>query len=60
MTTFIAASFLTFLLVGTWLLLEQNFRRTAGLPRAPFGVDADADTDLRRVRHDLDVAPRGR
>jgi hypothetical protein len=55
MTTFIAASFLTFMLVGIWMLLEHNFRRTAGLPRAPFGVDADADTDLRRVQHDLDV-----
>ena len=60
MTTFTALSFLALLLVGTWLLLEHNFRRTAGLPRAPFGVDVDSDTDLRRVQHDLDVAPRSR
>ena len=55
MTTFIAAAFLTLLFLGIWVLLEHNFHRTAGLPRAPFGADADADTDLRRVLHDLDV-----
>lgn len=60
MTTFMAASFLTLLFVGTWMLLEHNFRRTAGLPRAPFGADADADTDLRRIRHDLDVTRQSR
>ena len=52
--------FLTFLLVGTWMLLEHNYRRTAGLPRAPFGADADLDTDLQRVQHDLDLSPRSR
>ena len=60
MTTFIAASFLTALLVGIWMLLEHNSRRTAGLPRAPFGSDADWDTDLRRVQHDLDVTRQSR
>jgi hypothetical protein len=32
-------------------LLERNHRRTAGLPRAPFGADAP-DRDLDRVLHD--------
>jgi hypothetical protein len=60
MTTFIAATFLTLLLVGIFVLLEHNSRRTAGLPRAPFGADADWDTDLRRVQHDLDVTRQPR
>ena len=60
MTTFIAATFLIVTFVGLWVLLEHNFRRTAGLPRAPFGADADADTDLRRVWHDLDVTRQSR
>jgi hypothetical protein len=60
MTDLIAASVLVFLFVGIWMLLERNHRRTAGLPRAPFGTDADRDIDLWRVRHDLDVTPRSR
>jgi hypothetical protein len=55
MTTFLAASFLLLLLVGIWALLEHNHHRTGGLPRLPFGADADKDMDLWRVRHDLDV-----
>jgi hypothetical protein len=55
MSTFIAAAVLLFLLGVIWASLELNHRRTAGLPRAPFGVDADRDIDLWRVRHDLDV-----
>ncbi|MCW2711636.1 MAG: hypothetical protein JWQ67_2081 [Marmoricola sp.] len=50
-----AATVLLFLLVGIVALLEHNHRRTAGLPRLPFGADADRDIDLWRVRHDLDV-----
>lgn len=56
MTTLLAAAVLTFLLVGIAVLLERTHRRTAGLPRLPFGADADRDIDLWRVRHDLDVA----
>jgi hypothetical protein len=55
MSTFTAATVLLFLVVGIVALLEHNHRRTAGLPRLPFGADADRDIDLRRVRHDLDV-----
>jgi hypothetical protein len=36
-------------------LLERNHRRTAGLPRAPFGADAP-DRDLDRVWHDMGAA----
>jgi uncharacterized membrane protein len=60
MSTFIAASALLFLLVGIWALLERTHRRTAGLPRMPFGADADRDIDLWRVRHDLDVTRSAR
>jgi len=60
MSEFMAAAFLTFLFVGIWLLLEHNSRRTAGLPRAPFGADADRDTDLNRIRHDVDVTRQAR
>lgn len=60
MSTFLAASVLLFLLVGIWVLLERNHRRTAGLPRLPFGADADRDIDLWRVRHDLDVTRSSR
>jgi hypothetical protein len=55
MTTFLAASFLLIIFVGVGALLERTNRRTAGLPRLPFGADADRDADLWRVRHDLDV-----
>jgi len=33
--------------------LEPAHRRTHGLPRAPFGADAELDRDSARVRHDL-------
>ncbi len=33
--------------------LEPAHRRTHGLPRAPFGADADLDRDTARARHDL-------
>jgi hypothetical protein len=55
MSTFLAATVLLFLLVGIGALLERTHRRTAGMPRLPFGSDADRDIDLWRVRHDLDV-----
>ena len=45
MTTFLAASVLLLLLVGISLLLERSLRRTTGLPRMPFGADADRDID---------------
>jgi hypothetical protein len=56
MTEFIAASFLVFMIAGIAVLLERNHRRTAGLPRLPFGADLEGDADLWRVRHDMDVA----
>jgi hypothetical protein len=56
MSTFIAATVLMFLFAGIGALLERTHRRTAGLPRMPFGADADKDIDLWRVRHDLDVS----
>ena len=55
MTTYIAALVFLFLIAGIWVLLERNHHRTAGLPRAPFGSDAEGDSDLWRVRHDLGV-----
>ncbi len=55
MTSLLAATFLLIILVGVGALLERTHRRTAGLPRLPFGADADRDADLWRVRHDLDV-----
>lgn len=60
MTTFLAATVLLFLLVGIGVLLERNHRRTGGLPRLPLGADADRDSDLWRVRHDLDVTRSAR
>ena len=56
MNTYWAITVLLFLLVGIWALLERTHRRTAGMPRLPFGVDADLDSDFGRVRHDLDVS----
>ncbi len=50
MTEFVAAAALLFLLVGVSLLLERSLRRTAHLPRLPFGADADGDVDLWRGR----------
>ena len=55
MTTYIAATVFLFLLAGIWVLLERNHHRTAGLPHAPWGADAEGDSDLWRVRHDLGV-----
>jgi hypothetical protein len=40
--------------------MERTNRRTAGLPRAPFGADLEGDVDLLRMQHDLDVGRRGR
>lgn len=60
METFIAATALLFIVGGVMVLLERNHRRTAGLPRAPFGADLEGDADLWRVQHDLDVARRAR
>lgn len=55
MTSFLAVTLLLIIFVGVWGPLERTHRRTAGLPRLPFGADADRDADLWRVRHDLDV-----
>jgi hypothetical protein len=60
METFIAATVLLLIISGVVVLLERNNRRTAGLPRAPFGADLEGDFDLHRVQHDLDVARRSR
>ena len=49
MTTFLAASVLLLLFVGVSLLLERSLRRTLGLPRMPFGADADRDVDPWRI-----------
>jgi hypothetical protein len=48
MTIFLAASALLFLLVGIWMFLEHSLRRTAHLPRLPFGADADPDWSSSR------------
>lgn len=58
MTEYLAAMFLLFTIAGIAVLLERNHRKTGDLPRAPFGVDLEADADLARLRHDLDVARR--
>jgi hypothetical protein len=55
MTTFIAANLTLFFFAFIVGLLERTHRRTAGLPRAPFGVDLERESDLRRVEHDLEV-----
>ena len=56
MSPFIAAAVLFLLVAAVSVLLERTHRRTAGLPRAPFGADLEGDVDLQRVRHDLDVS----
>lgn len=58
MTSFLAATVLLLLLAGIWVLLERTHRRTAGMPRAPFGADTRREADLWRVWHDLDVTAR--
>ena len=55
MTTFLASLLLIAAFVGLMALLERTQRRTTGLPRAPFGADADKDTDRARVLHELDA-----
>jgi hypothetical protein len=47
MTDFVAA-FALFLVLfgGVWVLLERPLRRTSHLPRLPFGVDAERDSNL--------------
>lgn len=40
--------------VGTLVvLMERTHRRTAGLPRAPFGADLEGDSDIRRTVDEL-------
>ena len=56
MNTFAAFVVLSVIVVAVWALLERNHRRTAGLPRAPFGADLEHDADLQRLLHDLDGA----
>ena len=55
MTTFTAIAVLFLLALAVAALLERTNRRTAGQPHAPYGGDGRADSDLRRVRHDLDA-----
>jgi hypothetical protein len=55
MNTLLALSILVIAFVGVLALLERTQRRTVGLPRAPFGADADRDADLARVLHELDA-----
>jgi hypothetical protein len=54
--TLFAASVLVSMIVGIAALLERNDRRNTAAPRVPFGADVSRDTDLWRIRHDLDVA----
>ncbi|WP_158604528.1 hypothetical protein [Nocardioides mangrovicus] len=48
---------LFFLLFTTVVTVLERVHRHDDLPRAPFGVDAGRDADLRRVLHDLDARP---
>ena len=43
---------MSLVLIGLVVALDLNHRRTAGLPHAAFGADAD-DADLARVRREL-------
>jgi hypothetical protein len=56
MNDVLAVLFLVLITSGVAVLLQRNHRRTAGLPRLPYGLDLERDTDLWRLRHDLDVA----
>ncbi len=51
----IAVVTMSLVLIGLVVALEHNHRRTAGLPHAPFGADAE-DADLARVRRELSAA----
>ena len=51
-----AAFILIAMIAGIAALLERNNRRNAGQPRTPVGSDLEGDSDLWRLRHDLDVA----
>ena len=53
MSTFIAANLTLFLFALVVGLLERTHRHGSGVPHAPLG--GDADHDLQRVLHDLDV-----
>ena len=55
MNTIIAIGILVIAFVGVLALLERTQRRTAGLPRLPFGADADRDADLGRLLRELDA-----
>ena len=55
MNTYLAIAVLIVIVGAVWTLLERTNRRTAGLPRAPFGADVEGDADLARVRHELAV-----
>jgi hypothetical protein len=54
--TIFAAFILVSMIVGIAALLERNNRHNAGQPGLPFGSDVERESDLWRVRHDLDVA----
>jgi hypothetical protein len=47
MTTFIVTIAMLGLFTVVGLLLERTQRRTAGLPRAPFGADLEGGRELR-------------
>ncbi len=38
-----------------WLLERTHRRAYDTLPRAPFGADREADADLSRIRHELEI-----
>jgi hypothetical protein len=46
------------MIVALVAALGPHHRRTADLPHAPFGADAEVDRDLSRVLHDSFQAPR--
>ena len=54
--TIFAAFILISMIVGIAAALEHNNRHNAGQPSLPYGSDVERETDLWRVRHDLDVA----
>ena len=54
--TIFAAIVLIAMIAGIAALLERNARHNAGQPGLPFGSEVERESDLWRLRHDLDVA----
>ena len=46
---------IAFAVTIVWLLERTHRRAFDTLPRAPFGADREADADLSRIRHELEV-----